>query len=55
MVHIGEDIMRCLGRTSSLWSGVEYRVTICKLIRMAGKFNGLAVRLKELLIIIKAT
>ena len=40
--------MRCLGGTSSLWSGVEYRVTICKLIRMAGKFSGLAVRLKEL-------
>ena len=37
MVHICEDIMRCLGGTSSVWSGVEYRVTICKLIRMAGK------------------
>ena len=37
MVHICEDIMRCLGRTSSVWSGVECRVTICKLIRMAGK------------------
>ena len=49
MVHIGEDIMRCLGGgASSLWSGVEYRVTIYKLIRMAGKFSGLAVRLKEL-------
>ena len=54
MVHIGEDIMRCLGGTSSVWSGVEYRVTIilsyilCKLIRLAGKFSGLAMRLKEL-------
>ena len=40
MVHIGGGIMRCLGGTSSLWSGVEYRVTICKLIRMIGKFSG---------------
>ena len=40
--------MRCLDGTSSLWSGVEYLVTICKLIRMAGKFSGLSVRLKEL-------
>ena len=37
MVHICEDIMRCLGGTSSVWSGIEYRVTICKLIHMAGK------------------
>ena len=28
MVHIGEDTMRCLGGTSSLWRVVEYRVTI---------------------------
>ena len=28
MVHIGEDIMRCLGGTSPVWSGVEYRVTM---------------------------
>ena len=48
MAHIGDDIMRCLGGKSSLWSGVEYRVTICKLVHMAGKFSGLAVRLKEL-------
>ena len=48
MVHIGEDIIRRLDGTSSLWSGVEYLVTICKLIRMAGKFSGLSVRLKEL-------
>ena len=40
--------MRCLDGTSSLWSGVEYLLTICKLIRMAGKFSGLSVRLKEL-------
>ena len=48
MVHIGEDIIRRLDGTSSLWSGVEYLVTICKLTHMAGKFSGLSVRLKEL-------
>ena len=48
MVHISEDIMRRLDGTSYLSSGVGYLVTICKLIRMAGKFNGLSVRLKEL-------
>ena len=42
------DIIRLLDGTSSLSSGVEYLVTICKLIRMAGKFSGLSVRLKEL-------
>ena len=48
MVHRGENIMRCLDGTSSLWSGVGYHVTICKLIRMAGKFSGLSVQFKEL-------
>ena len=40
--------MRRLDGTSSLSSGVEYLVTICKLIRMVGKFSRLSVQLKEL-------
>ena len=48
MVHIGEDIMRCLGGHHLFGVGLSIVSPLCRLIRMAGKFSGLAVLLKEL-------